>query len=92
MIRGLRNIERRVLPQGWADAARQLLLFAAAYYAYQIVRGTVDGKVAAAAWNATKIINLEHSLHVFAEPSVASVDMKYFWNRSVCSTMARSSG
>ena len=70
MIRGLRNIERRVLPQGWADAARQLLLFAAAYYAYQIVRGAVDGKVAVAAWNATKIINLEHSLHVFAEPSV----------------------
>jgi membrane-associated phospholipid phosphatase len=70
MIRGLRNIERRVLPQGWADAARQLLLFAAAYYAYQIVRGVVDGKVAVAAWNATKIINLEHSLHVFAEPSV----------------------
>jgi PAP2 superfamily len=70
MIRGLRNIERRVLPQGWADAARQLLLFAAAYYAYQIVRGSVNGKVATAAWNATKIINLEHSLHVFAEPTV----------------------
>ena len=59
-----------MLPCGWVDAARQLLLFAAAYYAYQIVRGTVDGKVAVAAWNATKIINLEQSLHVFAEPSV----------------------
>lgn len=70
MFRGLRNIERRVLPQGWADAARQLLLFAAAYYAYQLVRGSVDGKVAVAAWNATKVINLEHNLHVFAEPSV----------------------
>jgi membrane-associated phospholipid phosphatase len=70
MIRGLRNIERRVLPCGWMDLARQLLLFAAAYYAYQIVRGVVDGKVATAAWNATKIINLEHSLNIFAEPSV----------------------
>ena len=28
----------------------------------------------------------------FAEPSVASVDMKYFRKRSACSTMARSSG
>jgi membrane-associated phospholipid phosphatase len=70
MIRGLRNIEQHVLPRGWVDAARQLLLFAAAYYAYQIVRGTADGKVAVAAWNATKIINLEQNLHVFAEPSV----------------------
>jgi membrane-associated phospholipid phosphatase len=70
MIRGLRNIERRVLPHGWTDAARQLLLFAAAYFTYQIVRGAADGRAATAAWNATKIINLEHSLHVFAEPSV----------------------
>jgi PAP2 superfamily len=70
MIRGLRHIERRVLPHGWVDAARQLLLFAAAYYAYQLVRGAVDTKAATAVWNATKLINLEHSLHVFAEPSV----------------------
>jgi hypothetical protein len=79
MIRGLRNIERRVLPQGWADAARQVLLFAAAYYAYQLVRGAVDGKVAAAAWNATKIINLEHSLHLFAEPSVQAWASSKAW-------------
>jgi hypothetical protein len=79
MIRGLRNIERRVLPRGWVDLARQLLLFAAAYYAYQIVRGTVDGKVAAAAWNATKIINLEHSLNMFAEPSVQAWASSRTW-------------
>lgn len=70
MMRGLRNIERRVLPRGWMDLARQLLLFALAYYAYQVVRGAVDGQVATAAWNATKIINLEHSLNIFVEPSV----------------------
>ncbi len=79
MIRGLRNIERRVLPRGWTDLARQLLLFAAAYYAYQIVRGTVDGKVAVAAWNATKIINLEHTLHIFAEPSVQAWASSKAW-------------
>lgn len=70
MVRAFRNIERRVLPRGWFDAVRQLLLFALAYQGYQIVRGAVDERVATAAWNATKIINLEHSLHVFAEPSV----------------------
>ncbi|MGB2711309.1 MAG: phosphatase PAP2 family protein [Conexibacter sp.] len=79
MVRGLRNIERRVLPRGWVDAARQLLLFAAAYYAYQIVRGTVDGKVATAAWNATKIINLEQSMHMFAEPSVQAWASSTAW-------------
>jgi membrane-associated phospholipid phosphatase len=79
MFPGLRNNQRRVLPRGWADAARQLLLFAAAYYAYQLVRGSVDGKVAAAAWNATKIINLEHSLHVFAEPSVQTWASSRHW-------------
>jgi membrane-associated phospholipid phosphatase len=79
MIRGLRNIERRVLPRGWADLARQVLLFAAAYYAYQLVRGSVSGRVAVAAWNATKIINLEHSLHVFAEPSVQAWASNRHW-------------
>lgn len=79
MVRGLRNIERRVLPRGWLDAARQLLLFFAAYNAYEIVRGNVDGRVATAAWNATKIINLEHSLHVFAEPSVQAWASSKHW-------------
>src|ERR1700754_2580846 len=72
MIRSLRTIEQRLLPHGVGDLIRQLLLFGLAYYAYQIVRGIADGKGAVAAWNATKIINLEHSLHVFIEPSVQS--------------------
>ena len=70
MIRTLRDIERRVLPHGWADLARQLLLFAAAYYAYQLVRGAADGKAAVAAWNATNIISFEQSLNMFVEPSI----------------------
>lgn len=72
MIRSIRNFEQRVLPHGVGDLVRQLLLFAVAYYGYQIVRGVADGKAAVAAWNATKIINLEHNLHVFIEPSVQS--------------------
>ncbi|MDW5594463.1 phosphatase PAP2 family protein [Conexibacter stalactiti] len=72
MIRSLRNFEQRVLPHGVGDLLRQLLLFAVAYYGYQMVRGIADGKAAVAAWNATKIINLEHSLNVFIEPSIQS--------------------
>ncbi len=36
-------IETRVLPRGWTDVVRQLLLFVAAYVLYQVVRGLVDG-------------------------------------------------
>jgi len=79
MLQTLRNLERRVLPHGAGDLVRQLLLFAIAYYAYLIVRGAVDGKGAVAAWNATKVINLEHSLHVFIEPSVQSWAASKSW-------------
>lgn len=79
MIRSLRNFEQRVLPHGVGDLARQLLLFAAAYYGYQMVRGFADGKAAVAAWNATKIINLEHSLNLFVEPSVQSWASSVGW-------------
>jgi membrane-associated phospholipid phosphatase len=71
MVR-LRRIEARLLPRGWADAIRQFLLFAAAYYGYRIVRGMVDNKAGLAAWNATKVIWLEHKLHFFVEPSIQS--------------------
>src|SRR5258705_13456799 len=70
MLRPLRYIEARVLPRGWFDAIRQLLLFFAAYQAYQIVRGLVASEVGTASWNATKIIDLEHTLKIFIEPSV----------------------
>lgn len=68
--RTLRDVERRLLPRGWSDLARQLLLFAVAYYAYQLVRGAADGKAAVATWNATTIIDIEQSLGLFVEPSV----------------------
>jgi PAP2 superfamily len=79
MVAVFRKLERRALPHGWFDAVRQLLLFATAYYAYQIVRGAVDSKVATASWNATKIINLEHSLHFFVEPSVQAWATSKHW-------------
>jgi membrane-associated phospholipid phosphatase len=87
MIRTLRNVERRALPHGWADLARQLLLFAAAYYAYQLVRGAADGKAATAAWNATKIINLEHNLNIFVEPSVQTWAANTGWISDIAAWM-----
>src|SRR6201994_2890071 len=70
----------RALPKGWFDAARQLLLFAVGYRDYQLVRGTVNGNGDAdASWNATKLINLERSLHVFVEPDIQAWAVRFHW-------------
>jgi hypothetical protein len=59
------------LPNGWPDVVRQVLVFAAAYYAYRLVRGAVDGHTTASAFeHARDIIGVERSLHLFVEPSV----------------------
>jgi membrane-associated phospholipid phosphatase len=71
MRRAAKLIESRMLPCGWPDAVRQLLLFGAAYLLYQVVRGLVDGNdIARATWDATRVIDLERTLHVFVEPRV----------------------
>src|SRR5438309_10713097 len=64
------RIEARLLPRDWRDVVRQLLLFAAAYAGYQLVRGFVDGSGYKPFGDATRIINLERVLHVFIEPSI----------------------
>jgi membrane-associated phospholipid phosphatase len=80
MRRHLRTVGTRWLPRGWGDALRQVGLFAAAYIAYQIVRGLIDGNdVAKASWNATKVIDLERALHVFIEPSVQAWALNEHW-------------
>jgi len=68
----MRTVGARLLPNGWLDCVRQFALFAAAYYAYRLVRGAVDGKVATAFQHATDVIYLEQKLHAFIEPSVQS--------------------
>jgi membrane-associated phospholipid phosphatase len=77
----LREIETRVLPRGWKDVVCQLLLFVGAYLLYQLVRGLVDtGDVfAKASWDATKVINLERTLHVFIEPSIQNWTLNRHW-------------
>jgi membrane-associated phospholipid phosphatase len=80
MRRRLRFIEARVLPRGWTDVVRQLLLFLAAYVLYQVVRGLIDtGNAYKPFGNATKIIDTERLLHVFIEPSVQAWASNAHW-------------
>jgi len=70
MVARARLLQARVLPQGWLDALRQISLFAAAYFAYRLVRGLAEGDANAAFAHARDLISLESSLHVFVEPSI----------------------
>jgi hypothetical protein len=70
MLSLVRCTEARLFPRGWGDALRQILLFAAAFLGYQLIRGLIAEQAAAATWNATKLIWLEHRLGFFVEPSV----------------------
>jgi hypothetical protein len=79
MRRTLRTIESRVLPRGWRDLIRQVLLFGGAYLAYEIARAVADGHPARAFINATKIINFERLLHVFVEPSIQEWTSNRHW-------------
>ncbi|HEX3617403.1 MAG TPA: phosphatase PAP2 family protein [Solirubrobacteraceae bacterium] len=59
-----------ILPHGPLDVARQLLLFVAAYLGYETVRGLVGSGGARPFGDAARIIALERTLHVFAEPAI----------------------
>jgi membrane-associated phospholipid phosphatase len=70
MVGRLCSLKSRLLPHGVFDVVRQLALFAAAYWGYRFVRGTVDGKVADAFQNGRHLIALERTLHAFVEPAI----------------------
>jgi hypothetical protein len=71
---------RRLLPRGWRDLASQLLLFAGAYVAYQLVRGLVGtGSGYRPFGDATTVINLERTIHVFVEPHIQTWGMRSRW-------------
>ena len=76
----LQKIDNRLLPRGWKDAGRQLLLAAAAYALYELVRGLADGGGTYKPFgDATKIIYLERTLHVFVEPSIQAWTLAHHW-------------
>jgi membrane-associated phospholipid phosphatase len=70
MLARARLLQARALPHGWLDALRQVSLFGAAYLAYRLVRGLVEGDANAAFAHARDLITLERGLHVFVEPSI----------------------
>jgi membrane-associated phospholipid phosphatase len=70
MVARARLLQARLLPHGWLDALRQVSLFGAAYLAYRLVRGLVEGDANAAFAHARDLISLERDLHVFVEPSI----------------------
>jgi hypothetical protein len=59
-----------LLPKGWWDLARQIVLFCGAYWLYRLVRGVTDSRAAEAFDHAHRIVSLERSLGLFFEPSV----------------------
>src|SRR4051795_4285656 len=60
----------RLLPRGPRDLLWQIVLFCGAYWLYRLVRGQVFDQSATAFRHARDIVDLERSLHVFAEPSI----------------------
>jgi PAP2 superfamily len=78
MSRPFRSIHRR-LPHGFPDALRQVLLFAAAYGLYQLVRGIVHGEQAVAFANTQHIVHIERSLGAFFEPGLQQALLPHHW-------------
>jgi membrane-associated phospholipid phosphatase len=79
MRRSLRLIEARILPRDWRDVIRQIALFLGAYLLYQLVRAIVGGGGYKPFGDATKIINLERTLHIFVEPSIQAWAANKHW-------------
>jgi membrane-associated phospholipid phosphatase len=50
---------RRVLPRGWTDFGRQLVIWFGFVFAYQVARGVADRNPARAFENGLRVINLE---------------------------------
>ena len=63
-------VSRRLLPNGWVDLLRQIVLFCGAYWLYRIARGLVDSRAAEAFDNARSVIHIEQDLGLFFEPAV----------------------
>jgi hypothetical protein len=85
MIRRPIAAAERLLPHGWIDLLRQLVLFCGAYWVYRLVRGLVDDRAAVAFGNARHIVGIEKSLGLFFEPSLNSWALHNDWISDVAS-------
>jgi PAP2 superfamily len=64
------NRLRNVLPRGPLDLVLQLVLLAAAYWAWRHARGAVDGSIGLSFSHARDLVSAERSLGLLIEPSV----------------------
>ena len=80
MARGVRVIGVRVLPRGWGDLLRQIVLFAGAFLLYDVVRGLFGhGNYYKPFGDAMRIIDFERAVHIFIEPSVQAWTQNVHW-------------
>jgi membrane-associated phospholipid phosphatase len=59
----LAAVGQRVLPRGWGDLARQLVIWFGFLFAYQVARGIADRNPPAAFQNGLRVIDAERHIH-----------------------------
>lgn len=69
----------RILPRGPLDLIWQLLIIAAAYYAWRYARGAVAGPQWLAFENARDLLEIERSLGLFFEPDLQRWGLERGW-------------
>jgi len=75
-----RVIAARLLPHGWKDLLRQVLLFAGAFLLYDLVRGLAGHPGYYKPFgDAMKIIDFERTIHIFVEPSINAWVQNVHW-------------
>jgi membrane-associated phospholipid phosphatase len=83
MRRALTWFEARVLPRGWSDLLRQILILVGFYVLYGLVRVAVHGGAYQPGYrpfgDAYQIIHLERVLHIFIEPAVQNWALSKHW-------------
>jgi membrane-associated phospholipid phosphatase len=87
LARRFLNYRGRLLPAGPVDAVIQYALFAAAYYAYRIVRGMVDGSIPDAFAHSRALIHAEQSLGLFFEAGLQDWATRTEWPLTVANWM-----
>ncbi len=80
MPRALRVVEARLLPHGWKDLLRQVLLFVGAFILYDLVRGLAGHPGYYKPFgDAMRIIDFERAIHIFVEPSINAWVQNTHW-------------
>jgi membrane-associated phospholipid phosphatase len=64
--------EARRLPRGWTHLLLQIAVWLGFYGVYQAARGAADRGVGEAFWHGTLVIETEHRLRMFIEPTLQS--------------------